>query len=86
MHCVLRCLLCVLPHAVQGMVDRGASLSWLSQYSFEEETLFAPLTGVEVLSTRVEGSVLVVEARGYAAAAVPRPVRQPMPSRSRSTA
>ena len=65
----------MLLHGVQGMVDRGASLSWLSQYSFEKETLFAPLTGVEVCGTRVEGSVLVVEARGYATAAVPVPAR-----------
>ena len=50
------------------MVDRGASLAWLSQYSFEDETLFAPLTGVEVCGTRVEGSVLVVEARSDATA------------------
>ena len=56
------------------MVDRGASLSWLSQYSFEEELLFAPLTGVEVRGTRVEGSVLVVEVRDSATSTFPRPL------------
>lgn len=46
-----------------GMVDRGAELQWLSQYPAEQEICFAPLTGVEVQGTRVDGSVLVVEAR-----------------------
>lgn len=44
----------------QGMVDRGADLSFLSQYPHEEEILFAPLAGFEVKHTRVEGRVLVV--------------------------
>ena len=43
------------------MVDRGADLSWLSQYPHEKETLFGPLTGLEVHRTRVEDSLLVVE-------------------------
>ena len=43
-----------------GMIDRGADISWLSQYPHEAEILFAPLTGLEVASTRVRGSVLVV--------------------------
>lgn len=30
-----------------GMVDRGASLQWLSQYPAEREILFAPLAGLE---------------------------------------
>ena len=46
-----------------GMVDRGADLSWLSQYPHESEILFAPMTGLEVLGTRVEGGVIVVETR-----------------------
>ena len=46
-----------------GMVDRGASLEWISQYPGEAEILFAPLAGLEVVSTRVEGSVLIVEVR-----------------------
>ena len=33
----------------QGMVNRGANISWLSQYPHEQETLFGPLTGIEVL-------------------------------------
>ena len=28
----------------QGMIDRGADIGFLSQYPFEEEVLFAPLT------------------------------------------
>ena len=47
----------------QGMVDRGSDLSWLSQYPHEKEILFAPLTGIEVQSTRIEDSVVVVEVR-----------------------
>ena len=47
----------------QGMVDRGADMAWISQYPHEKEILFAPLTGLEVHSTRVEGGVLVVVVR-----------------------
>ena len=43
------------------MIDRGASLSWLSQYPHEREILFAPLTGLEVRDARVEERVLVLE-------------------------
>ena len=46
-----------------GMIDRGASVRWLSQYPHEEEILFNPLTGLEVQGTRVEGSALVVQVR-----------------------
>ena len=46
-----------------GMVDRGADLEEISQYPTERECLFAPLTGIEVVRTRVEGSLLIVEAR-----------------------
>jgi len=45
----------------QGMVNRGADISWLSQYSFEQEILFPPLTGIEVLRTYIQGSVVVIE-------------------------
>jgi hypothetical protein len=45
----------------QGMVDRGADLSWLSQYPHEKEILFGPLTALEVREMRVDdGSTLVV--------------------------
>ncbi len=47
----------------QGMIDRGAQLGKLSQYEHEVEVLYAPLTGLEVQGTRVEGTVLVVEAK-----------------------
>lgn len=46
-----------------GMVDRGADVSWLSQYPHEKEVLYPPLLGVEVLSTSVDGSTLIVSAR-----------------------
>ena len=46
-----------------GMIDRGADLSWLSQYPAEKEITFPPYTGLEVVKTRVERSVLVVELR-----------------------
>ena len=46
-----------------GMVDRGASLSWLSQYPFEQEILCPPLTGIGVEANRCEGSVIVIDVR-----------------------
>ena len=45
----------------QGMVNRGADISFLSQYPSEREILFGPLTGIEVLNTRIEGSAVVIE-------------------------
>ena len=44
-----------------GMVDRGADCARFSQYPHEAEILFAPLTGLEVRRSRVEGTILVVE-------------------------
>lgn len=44
----------------QGMVDRGADLSWLSQYPHEREVCFAPLAGIEMKSSRVEGGLVIV--------------------------
>jgi len=44
----------------QGMAARGAEISWLSQFPAENEVIFAPLTALEVESTRIEGSVMVV--------------------------
>ena len=46
-----------------GMVDRGADLSWLSQYPHEKEVLLPPLTGIEALDTNVSGGMLVINAR-----------------------
>ena len=45
----------------QAMVDRGAELSWLSQYPHEKEVTFPPLTALEVRESHVEGSIIVVE-------------------------
>ena len=46
-----------------GMIDRGADISWLSQYPHEKEILFAPLTGLEILKQRIEGAVIVLDVR-----------------------
>eukprot|EP00457_Paulinella_chromatophora_P000677 gb/GEZN01000677.1/.p1 GENE.gb/GEZN01000677.1/~~gb/GEZN01000677.1/.p1 ORF type:complete len:1038 (-),score=126.73 gb/GEZN01000677.1/:748-3453(-) len=46
-----------------GMVDRGADLSWISQYPHEREICFPPLCGLEVTGTRVEDQVLVANMR-----------------------
>ena len=46
-----------------GMVDRGADLTWLSQYPHEREVLLPPLTGLEALEHSVEGGVLVIQSR-----------------------
>ena len=48
------------------MIDRGADISSFSQYPHEREILFAPLTGIEVQGTRVEGAGLVVAVRDAA--------------------
>ena len=45
----------------QGMVNRGADISWISQYPHEAEILFGPLTGIEARRTRIDGNVVVVE-------------------------
>ena len=46
-----------------GMVDRGASLRWLSQYPYESEICFGPLSGLQVVGSRVENNLLIVEVR-----------------------
>eukprot|EP00959_Pyramimonas_sp_CCMP1952_P310569 6499559-Pyramimonas_sp.AAC.1 len=46
-----------------GMIDRGAELSWISQYPHEKEMCFPPLTSMQVLGTSVEDKVLVVSLR-----------------------
>lgn len=43
------------------MVDKGADLSWLSQYPHEAEICFPPLTGLELRNTRIAGSILICE-------------------------
>ena len=47
----------------QGMVDRGADMAWVSQYPHEAEITFAPLTGLEVQQTSVDGSLLKIGVR-----------------------
>ncbi len=44
-----------------GLTSRGAELSWLSQYPHERETCFVPGTGHELLSSRVDGTCVIVE-------------------------
>ena len=46
-----------------GMVDKGADVSWLSQYPHEREVLWPPLMGIECLGTKVRAGALVVSAR-----------------------
>jgi hypothetical protein len=43
-----------------GMIDKGADIGWISQYPLERELCFPPLTGLQVVGTSVEGSVLVL--------------------------
>ena len=51
----------ILFESQMGMVDRGADVRWLSEFPHEAEILFAPLTGMEVRGSRVEGSVQIYE-------------------------
>ena len=48
-----------------GMIDRGGSVTYLSQFPTDREILFAPLTGLEVASTpRVDaGNIMVIPLR-----------------------
>ena len=54
---------CTVFEMQMGMVDRGANLTWLSQYPHESEVLLPPLTGLEALDHSVEGGVLVIQSR-----------------------
>merc|ERR1719163_437972 len=54
---------CTIFEMQMGMIDRGADLSWLSQYPHEREVLLPPLTGIEALGSEVEGDMLVVKSR-----------------------
>ena len=54
----------MLFHIQMGMVDRGASVGEFSQFPREAEILFAPLTGLEVVSKPwIEGRTIVVDLR-----------------------
>ena len=47
-----------------GMVDRGAPVKWCSQYPQEEEILFAPLTGLQVVGNpAVEAHTIIIDIR-----------------------
>ena len=46
-----------------GPSTAAPTSSWLSQYLFEAEILFAPLTALEVLDRRIEENVMVLEVR-----------------------
>ena len=55
-----------LIEVLQGMVDRGCNIGWLSQFSHEKEILFPPLMAFMVVGTRVDKEIprtLIVEAR-----------------------
>ena len=53
----------ILLEVQQGFVARGASIAWLSQYPTEDEVLLPPLTALEVVGTRIEGAIVLVEIR-----------------------
>ena len=46
-----------------GMVDRGADLSWLSQYPHEREVCFGPCTALECTGTTVSDATIVAKLR-----------------------
>ena len=46
-----------------GLVDRGADLTWLSQYPHERECLLPPLTGLEAIGSEVRGNLLCIHSR-----------------------
>ena len=45
------------------MVARGADVSWLSMYPNEAEVLFPPICAMEVMKSRCERSMIIVELR-----------------------
>lgn len=54
----------MLFHIKMGMVDKGASVEFLSQFPHEKEILMPPLTGLEVVSKPwIEGTTIVVDLR-----------------------
>ena len=47
-----------------GQVDRGASLSWVSQYPGEQEVLMPPLSNLEVIDEpRMDAEIMVIRLR-----------------------
>ena len=46
-----------------GLVDRGAELTWLSQYPHEQEVLLPPLSGLEAIGSSVAGKLLKIDSR-----------------------
>jgi hypothetical protein len=68
------------------MGDRGAELTWLSQYPHEAEVCFPPVLGLEVQThadgspaKRTEGSVVIVELRPSVASGLGAPFAAPGP-------
>lgn len=53
----------IVYESVLGMTNRGADISWISQYPHEREILMGPLTCLEMEGTRPEGGILVVKAK-----------------------
>lgn len=53
----------LVPDASPSQIDRGAELSWASQYPHEREVLLPPLTGLQVLESTVEGQFLTMDTR-----------------------
>ena len=49
--------------AEQGMIGRGADISWASQFTHEAETLFPPRMAIEILSDCVKGHAIVLTSR-----------------------
>ena len=45
----------------QGMIDRGADISWFSQYPHEREILFGPLTCIELSGAQTEGNAIILD-------------------------
>lgn len=54
----------MLFHIKMGMVDKGASVEFLSQFPHEKEILMPPLTGLEVVAKPwIEGTTVVIDLR-----------------------
>lgn len=49
--------------AEMGLIDRGASMSEISQYPFEAEIVFPPLLGIEVKGNTARGGLLLMDIR-----------------------